>query len=274
MHFQPFLVANHRFFAIFVRKFCFFSRQTAENMYEKTQGIVLHALRYGDDSQIVDILTETRGSVSFLVKMPRSHKSGIKAQLLRPLNILDIELDYRPQRSLQRIREMHVPEPYQTIPYEPMKSVVALFLGEMLYYSLRNEERNDRLFCFLLQSLHWFDMADTDYVNFHLAFLIKMTRYLGFWPNCEDRKSGSMAYFDLTEASFTSLHPIHNECLKGEEADWVPRFLKMNYTTMRFFKMTRQQRNYVLDILCHYYRLHIPDFPEVKSLDILREVVG
>ena len=262
------------FFTIFVVEIGFHHGRTSkEKMYEKTRGIVLHALRYSDDSQIVDVLTETRGCVPFLVKMPRSRKSGIKTQLLRPLNILDIDLDYRPQQNLQRIRDMRVHEPYQSIPYEPLKSVVALFLGEILYYALRHEDKNERLFNFLLQSLHWFDMAEADYVNFHLACLIKMTRYLGFWPNCEEREN-RMAFFDLIEASFTNLHPIHSHYLKGEEAEWVPRFLKMNYATMRYFKMTRQQRNYVLDILCYYYRLHIPDFPEIKSLNILREVVG
>lgn len=241
-------------------------------MYEKTRGIVLHALRYGDDSQIVDILTESHGSVAFLVKMPRSRKSGVKAQLLRPLNILSIDLDYHPHQNLQRIRDMRIEEQYMSIPYEPMKSVVALFIGEVLYYALRKEDQNKRLFEFLVHSLRWFDMAETNYVNFHLAFLIKMTRHLGFWPNCEDHEK--MPYFDLLEASFTSLHPLHSHCLKDEEAKWVPRFLKMNYATMRHFKMSRAQRNYVLEVLCRYYQLHIPEFPAIKSLEILREVVG
>lgn len=241
-------------------------------MYEKTRGIVLHSLRYNDDSLIVDILTENRGTVPFLVKMPKSHKSSVKTQLLRPLSIIELDMDYRPRQNMQRIRDMHVYEPYQSLPYEPLKSMVALFLGEVLYYALRNEDHNDRLFKFLLHSLCWFDIAESDYANFHLAFLIKMTRYLGFWPNCEDRDQ--MHFFDLQEGSFCTLHPIHTHYLKGEEAEWVPRFLKMNYQTMRRFKMNRQQRNYVLDQLCRYYRLHIPDFPEIKSLDVLKEVVG
>lgn len=241
-------------------------------MYEKTRGIVLHSLRYGDDKMIVDILTESRGSVPFLVRTPHSHKSSVKTQLLRPLTILEIDMDYRVQQNMQRIRDMHVHVPYQTLPYEPTKSMMAMFLGEMLYYSLRNEDCNQRLFEFLLQSLKWFDMAESDYVNFHLAFLIKMTRYLGFWPNCENRNQ--MDFFDLQEACYCTLHPLHNQCLKNEEAKWIPKFLRMNYMTMRRFKMNRLQRNQVLDILCRYYKLHIPDFPDVKSIEVLKEIVG
>lgn len=241
-------------------------------MYEKTRGIVLHSLKYGDDSMIVDIWTETRGNVPFVVKVPRSKKANVKSQLFRPLTFLQLDFDYRPQHSLQRLRDVHVDLPYITIPYEPMKGVVALFLGEVLYHALKNEERNDRLFRFLEYSFRWFDMADKDYVNFHLALLIKLTRYLGFWPNCEGR--GLNDFFDLQESCFTAFRPVHGQCLNNEEAEWVPRFLKMNYATMRYFKMNRMQRNAVLDVLCRYYRLHIADFPALKSLEILQEVVS
>lgn len=247
-------------------------------MYEKTRGIVLHSLRYGDDSMIVDILTETRGSVPFLVKIPRSKHAALKAQLLRPLNILQMDMDFRQNRSLQRLREIHVENPFTSIPYEPMKSVVALFLGEVLYHALKHEDCNARLFNFLVQSFTWYDLAEKDFVNFHLALLIKLTRYLGFWPNCHIEDSwteggvGQAVFFDLLEASFTSLRPLHGQCLDAEEAEWVPRFLKMNYMTMRKFRMNRTQRNYVTDQLCRYYQLHIPDFPKLKSLEVLREV--
>lgn len=241
-------------------------------MYEKTRGIVLHSLRYGDDSMIVDILTETRGNVAFLVKIPRSRHSALKAQLLRPLSILQIEMEHRPNRSLQRLKEIHVEVPFASIPYEPMKGVVAMFLGEMLYHALKNEDRNERLFEFLVQSFSWYDMVETGYVNFHLAFLIKLTRYLGFWPNCDERVDGM--FFDLQEASFATLRPQHGLYLNVEESEWVPRFLKMNYMTMSKFRMNRQQRNYVTDLLVRFYRIHVPDFPQLKSLDVLREITG
>ena len=241
-------------------------------MLEKTRGIVLHTLRYGDDSMIVDVLTETRGTMAFLVRIPKSRKSAVKIPLLRPLNIVHLDMDVRQNRALQRIRDVHVMEPYESIPYEPMKEMVALFLGEVLYYALKHEDRNERLFQFLLYSLHWFDAASTDYVNFHLTLLIKLTRYLGFWPNCEGR--GQQQFFDLIEAEFTPYRPLHGQCLSVEESEWVPRFLRMNYASMRRFKMSRQQRNYALDVICNYYRLHIPEFPAVKSLDVLKEVAG
>lgn len=241
-------------------------------MYEKTRGIVLHTLKYGDDSLMVDILTENRGSVAFVVRIPRTRR-GLKTQLLSPLTILELEIDYRENRNVQRIRDMRVVEPYFSIPYEPLKEVVALFLGEMLYYSLRNEDCNPPLFAFLEKSLRWFDEVQHDYANFHLAMLIHLTRYLGFWPNVEDVPPLSFV-FDLQEGIFVAIKPAHGQCLNVEESAWVPRFLRMNYATMRRFRLNRLQRDYVLDVLCRYYRLHVPGFPEIKSLGILKEVLS
>lgn len=241
-------------------------------MYEKTCGIVLHALRYGEDSMIVDVLTQTRGALSFMVRVPKSHKSHIRSRLLSPLNILQIDMDYRQGKNMQRIRDLQMAYAYESIPYEPMKQWVALFLGEVLYHALKHEDCNDRLFTFLFHSLRWFDAARKDYVNFHLTLLIKLTRYLGFWPNCEGIARG--LFFDLREGEFVSFRPHHGFCLETDEAEWVPRLLRMNYATMRYFRMNRQQRNRALDMVCQYYRLHVPEFPVLKSLDVLKEVVG
>ena len=49
-----------------------FSPQKWSFMQEKTQGVVLRTLKYNDNSLIVDIYTATRGTVSFMVKLPKS----------------------------------------------------------------------------------------------------------------------------------------------------------------------------------------------------------
>ena len=60
--------------------------------------------------------------------------------------------------------------------------------------------------------------------------------------------------------------------LEPQEADLIPLFMRMNYDTMRFFAMNRLERGRYLEVLDEYYRLHVPEFPELKSLDVLKEV--
>lgn len=252
-------------------------------MLEKTQGIVLSTLKYNDESVIVDIYTANNGSQGFIVRLPRSRKSPVRSILLRPLSILNLEYDYRPHRSLQFLRNMQVAEPYHSLPYEPMKEAVGLFLSEFLYYALKNEERNPPLFQYLKNGLLWFDEAQRAVANFHLVFLIRLTRFLGFWPDIDPqagpfRQSAARVrhpgVFDLREGVMSDVVPLHSAWLSPEESALAPLLLRMDFHTMHLFRLNREQRRRILDVLTEYYRLHVPEFPELKSLDILREVVG
>ena len=242
-------------------------------MLETTHGIVLHYNRYNDDSAIVDIFTLSRGSVSFLVRDRRQQrKGGLHTTLLRPLNIVELVFDYRPSASLQRIQELHIAHCYTSLPYEPIKETVALFLSEFLHNVLRSEVQNEELYHYIIYSLQWFDAATDGLGNFHVAFLIRLTHYLGFWPNIDTRNPPT--FFDLKDSIATDTEPSHNFFIKGEEAAAMTKLLRMNVRNMHRFRLTRQQRNRMLDVLTLYYRLHVPEFRDLRSLAVLREVLS
>lgn len=242
-------------------------------MLETTHGIVLHYNRFGDDSAIVDIFTLSRGSVPFLVRDRRQQrKGGLHATLLRPLNIVELGFDYRQTASLQKLQELHIAHCYTSLPYDPIKETVALFLSEFLHNALRSEVQNESLYHYILYSLQWFDAATEGLGNFHVAFLVGLTRHLGFWPNIDTRKP--VPYFDLKDSIATDTEPQHTFFIKGEEAAALPKLLRMNVRNMHRFRLTRQQRNRVLDVLTLYYSLHIPEFRNLRSLSVLREVLA
>lgn len=239
-------------------------------MLERTVGIVLHQIKYNDESVIVNIYTLQHGNVGFLVKMPKQKRSNVKTLLLRPLNILELVFDYRPNQTLQRISDMQLHVSYESLPYDPIKGSVALFLSEFLYYVLKHEMENPSLFQYLTNSLQWLDRSQKGLANFHLVFLLRLTRFLGFWPNVQDYKQGMV--FDMREAAMVERLPMHNQYLNAEESAFLPFLLRMDYASMHLFRFNRQQRARVLDLLIEYYRVHIPEFPELKSLDVLRTV--
>lgn len=242
-------------------------------MLETTKGIVLHYNRYNDDSAIVDIFTQSRGSVSFLVRDRRGQrKSSLHTTLLRPLNIVELVFDYRTSASLQRLQELHIAHCYTSLPYNPIKETVALFLSEFLHNVLRSEVKNDDLYHYILYSLQWFDTTTDGMANFHIAFLIRLTHYLGFWPNIDTKNM--LPFFDLKDSIATDTEPSHNFFLKGEEAAKLPLFLRMNIRNMHSFRLSRSQRNRILDVLTAYYKLHVPEFRDLRSLAVLREVLA
>jgi DNA repair protein RecO (recombination protein O) len=113
-------------------------------------------------------------------------------------------------------------------------------------------------------------MAEKDFTNFHLVFVTKLIRFLGFYPNIEQYKRGD--YFDMIGACFVARQPIHEAYLGPEEAMLVPLFMRMNYDSMRFFRLNHHHRERYMEVVNLYYRIHVPEFPELKSLEVLKEV--
>ncbi|MDR0940244.1 MAG: DNA repair protein RecO [Mediterranea sp.] len=240
-------------------------------MLQKTQGIVLHSLKYSDAYNIVEMYTDTSGRASFVVPIPRSRKASVKAALFQPLTFVDFEADYRSHSALHRIKEAKAVQPFASIPYNPYKSAIALFLAEFLYRAIRKECENGPLFAYLRHSIEWLDECATGYANFHLVFLMRLSRFLGFYPNLDDYHVGD--YFDLLNACFTPTRPLgHSSFVGPVEAGFVCRLMRLNFETMHLFAMNREERARCLSIMNDYYRLHLPDFPVLKSLEVLKEM--
>lgn len=240
-------------------------------MLQKTQGIVLHTLKYKDSSFIVDIYTELTGRASFLVPVPRNRKAPVKSVLFQPLALVELEADFRPKATIYKVKEAKSFYPFSSLPYDPYKSAIALFLAEFLYRALREEAENRPLFAYLQHSIVWLDACRQGFANFHIVFLMRLSRFLGLYPNLEGYRKGD--YFDLLNACFTSLRPLqHGHYLAPEEASRLPLLMRMNYDTMHLFRMNRTERARCLTLLNEYYRLHLPDLPVLNSLEVLREL--
>ncbi|MFA6873359.1 MAG: DNA repair protein RecO [Bacteroidaceae bacterium] len=240
-------------------------------MLQKTRGVVLHTLKYNDNSIIAIVYTEIAGRVSFLVSVPRSRKALIKSVLFQPLSLVELEADFRARTELYKVKDAKPLYPFVSIPYDSYKLSISLFLSEFLYRSLREETENEALFAYLLNSIIWLDTCCKSYANFHLVFLMRLSRFLGFYPNLKDYHVGD--YFDLQNACFTSSCPqLHPYFIFPEEASRIMELMRMNYETMHLFTMTRADRMRCLVIMNEYYRLHLPDFPVLKSLEVLKEL--
>ena len=226
-------------------------------MLTKTQAIVLHSLKYGETRLIVDMFTRSQGRQSFIVSIPKSVKGKIKKQLFQPLTLLEIESDLRPKLQLQKLSDVRLASPFSSIPFDPNKLSISLFIAEFLYYALRSEQHNEPLFDYIVNSIQWLDAQTDRFANFHLVFLMRLSRFLGFYPN---------------ESIFLSAPPVHRDFLHPQEAEKIQLMMRMDFPTMHLFRMSHQERNRLLEVSLIYYRLHLPDFPELKSVSVLQEL--
>lgn len=239
-------------------------------MITKTRGIVLRSVRFGESSLIVDVLTKSSGRVSFMVHIPKTSKGKIKKQYFQPMTLLDFEYDFRQRSNLQRIKDVRVSLPYSSISIDPAKSCISLFLSEFIYYATRNEQENPTLFTYISTSLEWLDNAYEDFANFHLVFMMRLGKFLGFHPFLEDFTPG--CFFDLRNGCFTLSMPLHTDFLNAADARHLYNLMRMNFDTMKLFKLSHDDRNRITEIVLRYYKLHLPNMPELQSFDILREV--
>ena len=239
-------------------------------MLTKTQAIVLHAFKYGESRLIVDVFTRQAGRLSFIVTMPKSPRGRMKKQFFQPLTLLDMEFDLRPKMQLQKMGNVQLVYAYSSVPFEPSKLSISLFVAEFLYHALKGEQQNEPLFDYVRFSMEWLDGCQASVANFHLVFLMRLSRFLGFYPNLEGWKEGY--YFDLRAGVFCQEVPLHRDFLQPEDARRMEVLMRMDYPTMHLFRMSHLDRQRLLDTAINYYRLHLPDFPELKSLAVLQEI--
>ena len=237
---------------------------------QTTRGIVLRVIRHSDSRIIVSLFTEHYGMLSAGERLTRGGRTGGRSALWQMLNVVEMSVDYRPASELQKISDVSISTPWMDLPYSPVKASISMFLGEFLFRSLRGEGENRPLFSFLYNSLRWLDEAEGNVANFHVLLMIRMTRFLGIWPGMAGY--GRNMVYDMKNACFSASIPVHGQCLEPRDAMWIPLLLEMDYSRMHRLKMTRNERWHMLEVLLQYYRLHVPSFGELQSVEVLREL--
>lgn len=233
-----------------------------------TKAIVLSSLKYADADLIVKCFTENHGLKSYLLRNILASKKGkLRVSMFQPMTQLEIVALHKDNRDLHYIREAKTTYPYKSIPTQVDKSSIAIFLAETLRNSIQEEEANPRLFVFLEKSLFWLD-EHSQVVNFHLLFLVKLSRFLGFYPH--EHRPGE-DYFNLLEGVFQNTS-TNEYCLKGENVPLLKQFIAMDFEDLASLHLHQSQRVFFLESMMLYYELHLQGFRKPKSLEVLNEV--
>lgn len=233
-----------------------------------TKAIVLSSLKYSDSSLIVKCYTEEEGLKSYLIRgILKAKKGGLKVAYFQPLTQLSIVAKHNNKGSLNSIKEVQVSNPYQTIYKDIIKQSVVMFLSEVLSFSIKEEEKNKALFEYLETGLVWLDVHDK-IANFHLLFLLNLTRFLGFYPDISEKEKLG---FDLVEGNFSDLTSQKN-LIKGNSFFQFKKLLGINFDAIERVSFNKNERQIVLKIIIRYFELHLDGFKKPKSLQILETV--
>lgn len=237
-------------------------------MITQTPAIVISSLKYGDTSKIIKCYTKSSGIKSFIARGVYSKKNK-KNPLFSPLNQVDLIFNVKNSKSLDVLHEAGQSVYYQSIYLLPQKSAMALFLSEILNSVLQEEEPSPSLFEFIRLSLKYFDEKKDAYSDFHLWFLLNLSKHLGFYPNLKPE----FPIFDLQNGISSDL-PLSEYFLSGNELSCFEALISLDFFSQTENQFNQKQRKSILAILLEYYSLHISGFRKPKSLDVLAVIFG
>jgi DNA repair protein RecO (recombination protein O) len=200
----------------------------------------------------VSVFTELFGLQSYIVNGIRSKSGKNRIALYQPLTLLDLVVYHREHANINRISEVKCLYPYQTIPTNIHKATIAMFIAEVLNKTIKEESHAQELSDFLIRSLISFDQIEGRTANFHLVFLLRLARLLGF---------GAHHLNDVLGARITSAENelILSQLLSAEYFDQI--------------EMKNSSRREILDLIIKFFADHIENLGEIKSIQVLREVL-
>lgn len=229
-------------------------------MLKKTSGIVLNYLKYKDTSIIVKIFTRELGLKSYLVNGVRTQGKGSKIALYQPLTLLDLVVYDKENANLQRISEAKIQYPHRLIPFDFARTSIALFMTEVINRSVYEGYQNDWLFDFLEESILVLDQQDSALGHFPLVFLLEKAKYLGFAP---DTAEGF-----LIESIHHPFPPEEISMTLG----YLEDLLSLGYQCQ--YKIPVALRRKLLDHLLEFHSEHLDHPAPLKSLPIIRQLMG
>lgn len=240
-------------------------------MLHKTRGIILKSSPYSESSLVVHIFTEKFGLQAYLLQGVRKNKSKIRTSMLQPLHLLQMVVYHKENSGLQRISELRNEPILNNLSSDVVKTSLSLFICELLYLTLREHPSDEEMFDFLFKAIELLELSDESVANFHLWFMLKYSKYLGFYPQ---ENSSNAKYFDLKNAIFLERMPDHPLFMNEQCTMIMSALMNANYETLNNIKLPSEYRKQLLMDLIRFYEWHIPNFKGMKSHHVLEEVLS
>lgn len=236
-------------------------------MTTSTALIVLSKSNYSESSIVVQCFSRQYGKVGLLVTGVKKRKARVKIALFEPLSILEVHANFASKKGLVIPKEVKVVVPLLQMQASMVKRSVAFFLSEILHKSMLEASPDENAFDFMQSAIEYLNYSQHSISSFHIVFLLKFTRFLGFQPMITKGQ-----YFDLYDGAFS------NNVSPGAIYfdDGIKEVFKFcfgaNFDEWTVIQLSVENRNFLIDFILKYYQAHIPGMGQIKSHHILEEI--
>lgn len=240
-------------------------------MLAKTQGIVLKNTRYSDNSVISKIYTRHFGIQTYMVNGIHSPKAAIKPSLLQPLMLLDMVVYHHPSKNIQRIKEAKSQPLLHELHFDVLKSAIGMFMAELIYRTVKEEEPNEGLYNFLENAILRIDATEDSLALWPIYFAVQLSQWLGFFPN--DNWSENSAYFSIEEGLYMDFPLQHQHYIEPPHSRFLYDIISCAPENISLLNIPKASRNLLLNKLMDYYAIHVTGFAGLRSLQVLSSLM-
>lgn len=235
------------------------------------KGIVVRTIKYGETSLILDLFTEEKGLISCIAGGIRKKRSTMPPAAFQLLQVIRATIYFKDNERLSRIKEVQPIALHHQLIDDPVKRVIVLFLAELLQKSVKEKEAREDLFHFLTTQLAHLNNLTDHIANFHLLFMLELSRYLGFYPI--QNYNEDLVYFDVIDGQFV-MKPDARRTLSDEESRDLNKLFALSIDDLSIANLSNNDRRSILQSMIKYYQSHIEGFGEMKSPKIIHVVLS
>jgi len=243
-------------------------------MLQKTNGIVLRSIKYGDSSIISTIFTSLYGVQTYIIQGVRSTKARQnKAGFFQPGILLELVTYHHPQKKMQHIREYQPAYIYSSLQESVVKNSVVLFSVELLLRLLPEHAPMVTLFDFVYEYFITLDNTTPDRVaNFPLYFIVQCGGTLGY--ELKGSYSKETPYLNIEDGGFTGHPSLTTSYVNEEDTKMLNTLLfAKNMDDLKQVEMNADARMRLIDWYISFLKLHTQHMGNIKSLAVLRAIL-
>ncbi|MDR1170397.1 MAG: DNA repair protein RecO [Prevotellaceae bacterium] len=227
------------------------------------KGIVLSGIKYTDNKDIVYLYTDMKGRKTYILnRRKKNHR-------LFPLSLIDFESSGRQNAEIQYLKEFIFSPLLIEISTDVRKSSIAMFIGELLYKILKEEDSSAVLFEYISKSICLLDMLRNGIPNFHLHFMVQLSRYMGFSIAAN---KNDYDYFDVKYCRFVFAQPLHPQFFDKDNTKILSRLIDLSANQLHELKLTGQQRISFANRMLDFYSYRFDHTLIIKSLNVMHEI--
>ncbi len=240
-------------------------------MILSTKGIVLHCMDYSETSIISKVYTEQLGLQSYIAKGVRKKGARFKKNLFSPLSIIQLTANHKEGEGLRVLRDASCEYQLNGIATDIRKTAVSIYIAELLTRTVSAQMTDPNLYHFIESAVLNLEQSKESIAGFPLGFTISLTQFMGFDPH-NNFNSGN-TYFDMIGGNFGPHPPDHMYYFSSPLSDNFSEVLSAINAGILNIKADFKTRSELLLRMLEYFRIHISTFGEMKSVQVLSDVL-